>query len=133
MATGTRSKFGAPKFVTGIFRKQMYYIEESTCEIFGTIRRPAVSRRPGNCVPLSPFVTPLQVSPPKRIALWSRTNGQRCHFRLLTPVATRGYLRSECCFGGKSIAAPRGVVLKKRYGNDVPTPNKKEDCTKWFE
>jgi len=27
----------------------------------------------------------------------------------------------------------RGVVLKKRCGNGVPTSNKKEDCTKWLE
>jgi len=27
----------------------------------------------------------------------------------------------------------RGVVLKKRCWNAVPIPNKKEDCTKYFE
>jgi len=31
---------------------------------------------------------------------------------------------------GRSFGITRGVALKKRCGNAVPTPNKKEDCTK---
>jgi len=58
-----------------VFRKQMYSIEESTCDIVWTFRRPrshpapsAVIRRPhsdsapGNCASLAPLVTPLYVS-----------------------------------------------------------------------
>jgi len=44
-----------------VFRKQMYCIEESTCDIVWTFRRPrshsalsVVIRRPGNCSPLAP-------------------------------------------------------------------------------
>ena len=42
MAPGERSKFGAPRFEPEVFRKQMYSIEEGTCDIFGTIRRPGI-------------------------------------------------------------------------------------------
>ena len=45
-------------FETEVFRKQMYFIEESSCDIVGIFRRlpwwfgaPIVTRRPGNCVP----------------------------------------------------------------------------------
>jgi len=40
MAPGARNKFDAHKFEIGIFRKQMYFIEESTCDIVGTFQRP---------------------------------------------------------------------------------------------
>jgi len=70
MALGARSRFGAPMFEPDVFRKQMYCIEESICDIVGTFRRstqsfgvPIVIRRPGNCAPL---VTPL-VSVPEPI------------------------------------------------------------------
>jgi len=75
MAPGARSKFGAPMFETEVFRKQMYCIEECTCDIVGTFwlprshsAPPAVTWRPhsdsapGNCVPLTPLVTPLPVT-----------------------------------------------------------------------
>ena len=52
MTPGTRGKFSAPMFETEVFRKQMYCIEESTCDIVRTFRRP----RPGNCAHL---VTPI--------------------------------------------------------------------------
>jgi len=40
MAPGARSKFGAPMFEPEVFRKQMYCIEESTCDIVVTFLRP---------------------------------------------------------------------------------------------
>jgi len=40
MASGARSKFGAPMFETEVFRKQMYCIEESTYDNVGTFWRP---------------------------------------------------------------------------------------------
>jgi len=40
MAPGTISKFGGPMFETEVFRKHMYCIEESTCDIVGPFRRP---------------------------------------------------------------------------------------------
>ena len=40
MAPGARHKFGVPMFEPDVFRKQIYCIEESTCDIVGTIRRP---------------------------------------------------------------------------------------------
>ena len=67
MAPGARSKFGTPKFEPEVFRKQIYCIEESTCDIFGMFwlsrqwfGAPAVIRRPhndsalGNCAPPGP-------------------------------------------------------------------------------
>jgi len=40
-------------FEPELFRQQMYCIEENTCDIVGTFRRP------GHCAPLFPLVTPL--------------------------------------------------------------------------
>jgi len=47
-------------FETELFCKQIYCIEESTCDIVGTFRRlpqpfgaPIVTRLTGNCVPLA--------------------------------------------------------------------------------
>jgi len=42
----------------------MYRIEESTCNIVGTFRRPPVIRRPGHCAPFSPLSTPLHAPLP---------------------------------------------------------------------
>jgi len=46
MAPGARSKFGAPMFEPEDFRKQMYCIEESTCDIVCTFGGLADIRRP---------------------------------------------------------------------------------------
>jgi len=35
MAPGARSKFAARMFQPEVFRKQMYFTEESTCDIIG--------------------------------------------------------------------------------------------------
>jgi len=68
MGPGATNKFGAPIFEPEVFRKQMYCIEESTCDIVGTLRRPpqwfgwhVVIRRPGNCATVSSHVTRLCV------------------------------------------------------------------------
>jgi len=53
MAAGARSKFAASMFEPEVFRKQLYCIEQSTCDIVRTFHSP------GNCSPLSPLVTPL--------------------------------------------------------------------------
>ena len=57
------STFGAPVVKSDFFQRQIYCIEESTCEIVGTFPRhqqtfgaPPMIRRPGNCAPV---VTPL--------------------------------------------------------------------------
>jgi len=52
-------------FEPEVFRKQMYCIEESTCDIVETFRRT------GNCVPLTPLVAPLHLAKflPKYCAL----------------------------------------------------------------
>jgi len=51
-------------FEPEVFRKQMYCIEESTCNIVGTIRRPHGDSAPGESCPpslrlwsLVPFIT----------------------------------------------------------------------------
>jgi len=61
MAPGAGSKFGAPMFEREVFRKQMYCIEKSTCDIVGTFRRPHSDSAPGELCPLAPLVTPLHV------------------------------------------------------------------------
>jgi len=43
---GQKNKFGAPMVEPVLFRKQVYYIEESTCEIVAFSAAPAVIRRP---------------------------------------------------------------------------------------
>jgi len=72
MAPGARSNFGAPRFEIEVFRKQMYSIEESTCDIVGTfwrllkpfgspavIWRPHSDTAPGELRPLALHVKPL--------------------------------------------------------------------------
>jgi len=54
MAPGARSKFGAPMFEAQLFRKQIYCIEESTCDIFGTFQRPSSDSAPGELFPSCP-------------------------------------------------------------------------------
>ena len=58
-----KNKFGAPMFEPEVFPKQIYCIEEGTCDIVGTFRRPPkcfstpiVNWRPGNCA--SPSLRP---------------------------------------------------------------------------
>jgi len=46
-ARGVRNKFGALMFEPDVFRKHMYRINESICDIVGTFRRPPVIRRAG--------------------------------------------------------------------------------------
>jgi len=47
MASGAKSKFGAPMFEFEVFRKEKYCVEESTCDIVGTFRRPHSDSAPG--------------------------------------------------------------------------------------
>jgi len=61
MVPGARSKFGATMFEPEVFRKQMYCIEKSTCDIVGTywhspqtFSTPILIRRRENCSPLPP-------------------------------------------------------------------------------
>ena len=64
MAPGARCKFGTPIFEPEVFRKQMYCIEEGTCDIAGIVWRVRnhsappqyfsalrVIGRPGDCAP----------------------------------------------------------------------------------
>ena len=60
-----KKQFGTTMFEFEVFRKQMYYIEESTCDIVWTFLRPCshsallvVIRRPGNYDPLPPSLRP---------------------------------------------------------------------------
>ena len=43
MAPGVRSKFGTPMFEFEVVRKQIYCVEESTCDIVGTFQDPPQS------------------------------------------------------------------------------------------
>jgi len=43
-----------PMFEPEVFRKQMYCIEESTCDNVGTFGTPIVIWRPGHFAPLAP-------------------------------------------------------------------------------
>ena len=65
MASGAGNQLGAPMIELEVVRKQIYCIEESTCDIFVTFRRPRVDsaspvvvRRPGNCAPFPPSLRP---------------------------------------------------------------------------
>jgi len=52
MAPGGRSKFGAPLFDRELFRKQIYCIKESACDIVGTFQRRHSDLVPGElCFP----------------------------------------------------------------------------------
>jgi len=42
------------------FRKQMYRIEESTCDIVRTFRRPHSDSAPGDCAPHPPSLRPYE-------------------------------------------------------------------------
>jgi len=70
-------------FEPEVFRKQMHCIEESTCDIVATFRRPyshlaplAMIWRPcsgsvlGNCAPLPPLVTPLPPTATVKLEKW---------------------------------------------------------------
>jgi len=76
MAPGARSKFGAPMFEPEVFRKQMYCIQESACDVVETFWRPhkhsvppAVCQSPqSDSAPvdlrlLAPLVTYLLIEP----------------------------------------------------------------------
>jgi len=62
MVPGVRSEFGTPKFEPEVFRKQMYCIEESTCDILepsALIRRPHSDSAPRELFPLGlPWLRP---------------------------------------------------------------------------
>ena len=78
MAPGARSKFSAPMFEPEVFWKQMYCIEESTCDIVGTFRRPSqsfgargiVSPLLRSCADVTPLKTKDAVF--RKCAVWSR-------------------------------------------------------------
>jgi len=71
MAPGARSKFGTPMFEPEVFRKQIYFIKESTCDIVGTFRRPIVIRRPENCSHFAhPSLRPLLCQKRIRMFCW---------------------------------------------------------------
>jgi len=59
MVPGAKSKFGAPVFETEVFRKQMYCIDESTCDAVDTFRRSHIASETGELCPLAPLVTQL--------------------------------------------------------------------------
>jgi len=48
------SKFGAPMFEAELFPMQICWIEESTCDIVGTFRRPRSELAPGELCPPCP-------------------------------------------------------------------------------
>jgi len=61
MVPGATSKFGATVFEPEVFRKQMYCIEESACDIVGAFGSPSDSG-PELC-PLAPLVMPWLLRP----------------------------------------------------------------------
>jgi len=60
MAPGARSRFGAPMFEPEVFREQIYCIEESVCDIVGTLWRLHSDSAPGELCPPYPLVTTLR-------------------------------------------------------------------------
>jgi len=55
---GARNRFGAPMFEPEIFRKQMYCIEESLCDIVETLWLHHSDSAPGELCPPSPSLRP---------------------------------------------------------------------------
>ena len=102
MAPGTRSKFGAPMFEPEVFRKQIYCIEESSCDIVGTFRRPLqwFDLR-GIVSPCSPIVTPLLQAKEKITKRWyvlALKMFCKSNLVLLWIASPRGTNKSEKCF-----------------------------------
>jgi len=58
MAPRARNKFCAHIFEPDVFRKQLYCIEDSTCDIAETFLCPRSDSAPGELFPLAPLVTP---------------------------------------------------------------------------
>jgi len=92
MAPGARSKFGAPMFEAEVFRKQIYCIEESTCDNFGmfwlsrqSFGAPAVIRRPHNDSALGKLFPP-----------WPRSLRPWC-WRCAKLLCTCWLLCTSCC------------------------------------
>jgi len=52
---GKETSLAPPMFEPEVFRKQMYCIEESTCNIVGTFRRPRSDSAPGELCPACPL------------------------------------------------------------------------------
>jgi len=65
IARGQEASFWCPMFGFEVFRKQMYWIEENSCDIVWTFWRPrshlalsVMIRRPGKCAPLVTTLRP---------------------------------------------------------------------------
>jgi len=74
MAPGEKNKFGNPIFEPVVFRKQMYCIEEITCDIVRICLRPSpvIRRFHGysafkELCPLPPIITPLHIETQRQI------------------------------------------------------------------
>ena len=88
MASWARSKFGAAMFEPKVFRKQMYYVEESTCNIVGAFRCFIVIRCLRNFSPLPALVTPL---------MWHNHHAALALPQGIVQRETRLYWRSNLC------------------------------------
>ena len=119
MAPGATSKFGAPMFEPELFRKQIHYIEEGTCDIFGTFRSPCSDSAPpywfgarGIDLPLTPSFTPdnrafVEVQGYTHLLMFCcqiefhRTSTRYCrvyYFVLVSPQFWRRRSKSGACF-----------------------------------
>ena len=63
MASGARSKFGAPTFEPELFQTQVYCTEESTCDILGTFRHPPQWFGARGVAPIPPLLRPCPGTP----------------------------------------------------------------------
>jgi len=111
MAPGARSKFGASMFEPKVFRKQMYCIEESTCDTDGSFRRfpqsfgaSIVFPRPGN------FASP-PCPPSLRHWKYNRYISNYCTQLLM--IAAKGYLIDK--------TRGKGYITQKKVENHWPT------------
>ena len=100
-----------PMFETEVFRKQMFCVEESTCDIVGTFLcppqwfcTPIVTWRLENCAPLAPLVTPLHA-----MIGWYRQvifTVACCHSVKLWALATRAFRSQHKKYTSLSFAWP---------------------------
>ena len=87
---GVPSSDGAPLFEPKVFRKQMYGIEESTCDIVGTFRCPSSDSGPKAL--FSSLVTPLKCTSDYSCGAIQLNNGP------YRPIKTSGFSKSRFLF-----------------------------------
>ena len=114
MAPGARSRIGPPMLEIEIFRKQIYCVEESTCDFVGTLRRPHCSSAPGElCLPC-PLVKYVAWASAEIIPGGSKVDILLIFFRLLAMKRKWTYTKKKMSSVTETVAY-RVFLARKRY------------------